>query len=69
MTVNETIPEIENSDMKWSPQQIKELREAKRLLKENIVHPILKPWVDELRASGLQPYLQKVNYKNLTWYR
>jgi hypothetical protein len=66
--INETSAEIENFDLYWSPDQVEELREARRMLSANKIHPILQPWVDELRASGLQRKLQALNYRNLPWF-
>jgi hypothetical protein len=69
MPINETIPAIENYQSHWTVEQVNQLREAKKILEEqNDIHPILEPWVDELRASGLQPSLQKLGYDRLTWY-
>jgi hypothetical protein len=32
------------------------------------LHPVMRPWVDSLRATGIQPRLEELGYRRLAWF-
>jgi hypothetical protein len=45
------------------------LVEARRLAvaKEGL-HPMMRPWAEKIRQTGIQPLLEELGYRDLVWF-